>query len=767
MAETYNILKPISNWKGLDLRSSDVERTSEYATDILNAEHRKTGAMNKRNGWKYSHGVAGGCGTFTYLIPDPTTGELIEQLVYIDESGLNIVKAGSISLDYTGTLSCNVDLFLENDGNFFFRIREDNDVNLLVNLGNDSNIAPTVQDLVDAINASTVSISATINDPNIATEAALNFFLVDQLSVNVGTPEELILLYAEPAVTPLLNDVGTVTIDFFEDLIANKNSPAYENPTFANINNVLYIASRYHDLLKYDGNRLIKAGLPTPLDITLNTNNPTGGNLDVESRGSAFYIYVYRYTDAQGNIITSDASLPFEVDITSATDNNVILNIPTVDRSQGFDSENIIIEVYRSVGQEPATFFLVNEVPNIPDVATIPFADATDDSELGFEYIFPIEAHSLPPRMSYIHVYQGLLVGTGDPTNVNAVYYSDIDSPEYFPNNDNSFLIESQIGDRNTGISSLGNSLFVFRRESIHQVLGNLADDSFSVDYYGNARIGCLAHHTIQEVNGFLYFLDSKGVFALDQNGQRLAEVSDVIDPLFTRFDVTFNFQRAVAINDVENDKYLLFMPESNSRTDLSATSNSRVLAFDYVREAWLIWDNINAMGGFTNFNNTIFFSELNTGDSRLAYFKDTGFPSDYADHNTAISFRYSSHWEHLGEPSVFKKFTKVNVLSLDASLEDFESNSFTLDMTTELDWVTGPRSMRTLDFGGQQLGWGDDPWGEFPWGNDRLDRLTTKLRTMKCRSLRVVLENNNLNENVLITLVEYEVATSFKPFIK
>jgi hypothetical protein len=328
-------------------------------------------------------------------------------------------------------------------------------------------------------------------------------------------------------------------------------------------------------------------------------------------------------------------------------------------------------------------------------------------------------------------------------------------------------LIETQIGDRNTGISSLGNSLFVFRNESIHQVLGNLFDGNFSIDYYGNARIGCSAHHTIREVNGFLYFLSRKGVFALDQNGQRLAEISLLIEQLFTDHDQPYNFKRATAINHLEEDKYLLYMPVSASETDLSATSESEIFAYDYVREAWLRWDNINAQAGFTIFGRCLFFGENTSTHNRLGQIHDTGSTQDYADHTDPITFVYKSHWEDLGEPSVFKKFIRMNVISLDASLDDFESDTFTLEYASEIDWIDSPSTVRLLDFGGEQNGWGLDQWGIFPWGNERLDRVRTKMFPVKCKSLRTTFRNDNLIENVLISIVEYEVATAYRPFIK
>lgn len=773
MAKIYNLLKPFKTWLGLDLRSSDVNRPAEYATEILNVDYRKTGAMNKRKGYKWITKDHGGCGITTYLQLNDSTNALDERLVVIDEQ-LNVLEQEKITITYSGTNTCYINIALKEDGNFYFEAFEDNNQFLDINLGKDidDTFIVTVQSLVDQINASgVITASAPIN----INESATNLEITENLLIN--PTGELCLNYFVSVPNP------TGTTSFFTDLVANKDNPEYENPTFANINSSLYIASAYHDLLKYDGNRLYKAGLPKPLDITIEENRTIVGGEDpvilngVGDVTEYFYQVVYRFEDANGNIITSEPSNPLEF---APVSNQVYveLNIPNIEHGSGFDTDSTItIEIYRTLQGAPQTFYLIDEINNDPNNPTQIYNDVADNELDGgvvigpppgaFSYIQPIKPHSLPPRMKYIHVYQGLLVGTGNNDSINTTYYSDIDSPEYFPVFDNAFDIDTQIGDRNTGISSLGNSLFVFRNESIHQVLGNLADDTFSVDYYGNARIGCAAHHTIREVNGFLYFLSRKGVFALDQNGQQLREVSLLIEQLFTKYDTPYNFKRAVAINHLENDKYLLYMPVNTNETDLSASEESEVFAYDYVREAWLRWDGINALSGFTLFNRDLYFNEVSQAHNRLAKIHNTGSTQDYADHTDPITFIYKSHWEDLGEPSVFKKFLRVNVISLDASLDDFESDKFTLNYTSEIDWIDSPSTIRTLDFGGNQLGWGLDPWGLFPWGNERLDRVRTKMLPVKCKSLRTILENDTLIENVLISIVEYEVATSYMPFIK
>ena len=55
MAGKNTLIKSFNNDTGLDLRSSDLTRKPEFASGLLNADYRKTGALNKRKGY---HGKA-------------------------------------------------------------------------------------------------------------------------------------------------------------------------------------------------------------------------------------------------------------------------------------------------------------------------------------------------------------------------------------------------------------------------------------------------------------------------------------------------------------------------------------------------------------------------------------------------------------------------------------------------------------------------------------------------------------------------------------
>lgn len=760
MAVNNILSKGFANFKGLDLRSSDLQRTQEYASEIKNADFRKTGAMVKRKGYQGKTDALGGFGLHTYNDVNTTTGKLIEKLVSLDDN-LHVLTKADLTVTYSGAGTAYCEMFLDSTtNNFFFDIYEDN-----IRIFN--------RDLGKAIEeVSPVPLSALITDINALADFSASAGGIDtEPACFITTFRDLELA---PSNTVEYEYWTTASLPTnaptpFTGAQANSTDDEFENASFASINNVLYIATGYDAMYKFDGNRLYKAGLPQP--ISAPTLNLIAGSI---TDTNVKYIYTYEYIDAKGNIIESIPSA--ESATISPTAQDVEVTVSNILDTTGFDTDStdLKINLYRTTASG-TTFYLVKTVVNDGTTATQVITDDVTAAAIltNIEYIEPIKPHGLPPVVKYLTTYQGLLIASGDPTNVNNVYYSDIDSPEYFPEAQNAFLVDTFFGDKVTGIAPLGNSLFIFKNRSITQVTGTLADDIFRVDLFGSSTIGCSAHHTIKEVNGNLVFLSQKGVYALNQNEQSIKDVSEIIEPEFSLLRNSFNFKKAVAINDLNEDKYIIYMPVEDANNQ--ATSASKVYAYDYFRDAWLVWDNINAMGGISLLDQDLYFTERRFGvtSGSLEYFTfkrlNAGTTYDYADHTEAISFSYKSNWETFGEPSVFKKWLRCKIHSLDASLDDFESEAFTLDLETELDYVGGvPSTQLTFDFSGSQNGgWGLDPWGEFSWGATRLISNLSKLKSAKARSLRLVLENNNVLENVLISGYEFEVAAPYNKFIK
>jgi hypothetical protein len=252
------------------------------------------------------------------------------------------------------------------------------------------------------------------------------------------------------------------------------------------------------------------------------------------------------------------------------------------------------------------------------------------------------------------------------------------------------------------------------------------------------------------------------GPFETNQNISRIDPVCEQRGE--TDSQKLWQFKRATAFHDRVGQKYLCYVP---CETDLSgeryANENSLIFVYDYPRDAWLEWDQINAAGGMTELQNEIFFSErkyyqsLLTAGSYLYRFHNSNTAFDYADNASSIDFYWISAWDFFGEASVLKNFLAIRMFSTEDA-----SSEFDLVVETQVNWIKEPYSTLSVTIGGG--GYGQDQWNVDPWGSPSEPTLTRKLNNNRVKSLRVVFRNSELQKNILLTGYELEVATPYKP---
>lgn len=749
MAKQNILLKAFSQFNGIDLRSSDLERPPSFASDLKNIDFRKTGAMNKRKGYQGKEASFGGYGTTTYSDVNLTTGQITEKLITLD-SKLYERTSGSLNISYSGSETAYADIYTDGT-DFYLDLYDDNVRVLNYNMGSGIEEATpkTIADAKVAVDAiadfsSTITGDSTrsaafmdiVRNKAITTSTPFNFSIQSEVSLPVGAPDPFTLTQ-----TKVSND------DF-------------ENASFSNINNVLYICTGYDPLYKFDGVRCYKAGMPQIAEPS-----PALAGAGAITATNVQYLALYSYTDAKGNLVEGIETVGSTKISPSAQSVDVTLTNLLQASGYDTDSTDLKIRLYRNQVEDSITYYFVDEITNDGTTATQVYNDNTSNANLGAEYIYPIKPHALPPTGKYCTVSQNLLVISGDNGNVNTVYYSDIDSPEYFPT-DNSFNVDTTFGDKVTGLAPLGNALFVFKGRSVFGVTGQIAEDKFRVDLFSKSRVGCVSHDSIQEVKGGLVFLSEKGVFIVNPQTQNTEELSGAVEPLFDDLDLT----QATSVNWLSKDKYILYVPEKNTDYESTAT----IFVYDHFRDAWLIWDNINAMGGMGIVDSELYFIErrnsvIEGGTARFLYkILDQNDTWDYADHTAPISFDYKSHWEAVQEPSMYKKFLRFKIHSLDASRNDFETDSFSIKLRTERNYIAEPHTETTLIFSGESSGqWGVGKWGQFAWGGARKLSEKTKLKSAKSLSMRFVLTNESLHENILISGYEIEAVAPYLPFIK
>jgi hypothetical protein len=817
MAANYVLNKVFQAFGGLNLRVSDLLRTDSFATETNNLVFRKTGAMSKRKGYQIVAESRGGYGIATFPNTDINTGDVTEELVAVDQDLWKIVD-DTFTITYSGPDTAYYDLFVAEGATFKFQMYENGGLVLDYDLGTGKETSfITLNDLITQINAvSNFSASgATV------TKAASFIPVTSNKTISsLGTAVEFEIWQEVPKPSAITNPFSTY--------YAARNTADFENATFATVNNILYISTGYDDLYKYDSLRVYKAGLPSP-SAQLSTNLVAGS-----LTGTYQYKYLYRYIDAKGNFVEGNATSPItvspsseDVELTVANlqansgfntsqavvdGNQVGVTTITITAGHGLLTNDVVYFLDRSSGNyvtrnvtattsttitiDGATvdvnaadiinpqlqivivrtvdtgtlFYEIAVLPNDSANATQTFTDSTADIDLVIEFIAPLKPRDLPPKGKYIEVWRNILYITGSRENPNTVYFSDIDGPEYVPRLTNNFIIESNDGSKNSGIRSLDNILYVFKKNSIAGVTGDVALNQFQVDIVNKQGVGCAAHATLAEIENRIWFLSEFGVYSIAQDGLR--KESEPIDPKFNQPN-GFNFSRATAFFWVDNDQYLIFLPvTATSSGNVYYTTESETYCYDTFRQAWTQWSNFDIGGGVTEYDGDIYFQskEINISANQLHYLKkvySSGLTFDYSDHELPIQFTYKSNWETLGEPSLFKKFLRLKIHSLDASLNNFESEGFTLDLQTEHDYVVSAVSELSMDFTGGALGWGNSPWNDFPWGENRLSAIASKLNNKKAKALRLVINNNELNKNILISGYEYEIVVPYSARIK
>ena len=822
MAENA-LIKYFDNFRGVDLRVSDLKREQGASTEEKNVTRRRTGALSKRKGYQIAARTAGGNGLFNYLNRETgaSSTTTVEELLSVDDELNRLVTGEAFNITYSGSDTAYFDFSLNPaDSNFYFELYDNNVLVLSTNVGTGRETSfVTITTLVAAIHAVT-NFSCTTSS-TYATEPAA--FLPISLNTTIPTTPGVDVEFSawEQVADP--SGVSTV-LSGHNDL---RDTTGFRNMAGVSLDEVLYLNGDGIALSKYDGNRVYSAGMVAPV-IPVDAGSAAGA-----LTGIFKYKTTYEHYDAKGNIIESDASPELTVNIaakdqdltlaylqnttgyntdqgtvssgtTSATltltaphtlqplDNVAVYNNGIVERRKVLSitsttavldasvvsttndivASAVSVKLWRTKAGG-TLFYLHSEYTNDGGTATFAVTDSTLDAALGAEYIDPVKPHTVAvENCKYSTVWRGQLITAGNSEKPLTVYYSDIDSGEYFPT-DNSFDIETRTGKEITGLKALDNLLYVFTEDAIIAVSGDLASDSFVVDVYSDEGIGCMSHSTIQEIDSSIWFLSKSSIYSISQKG--LKEESSQISPKFKTGNL-YDYNRATAYHWVDQRQYLLQMPvttDNGSGANYTAPGTSDVFVYDRFFQGWTLWENYDFTGGMATLNNDLYMMDrsLDLSTSGVRYYlkrvHNTGLTYDYADHESPIEFYFKSHWETLGEPSMFKKYRRIKVFSLDASLNDFESQSFSLTTTVESDYVPFAASDITFDFGGGALGWGTSPWSNFAWGEVRLYTLKHKLNQRRSKAARVVLANSTANENVLISGYELDIAMPYRKEIK
>lgn len=829
MAGTQVLNKRYDNFGGYDLRSDRLTNPL-IALEAKNAIRLDTGPLAKRPGGKTSIGSQGGLGLPEHIRVDSSTGAVTSEILSIGASLYRVITS-SITLTYSGsatgvTLTVYVD---SSTSTWKFKLIADGttDLDYDMGLGFDEASPKTLANLktaVDALSDYAMSISGTTSTP---AAIALPMLIAEPFasgSLVVSFLEYEAVNQPTGASNPFAGSVTNRSDDDFENVVSiNLNNVTY----FSNGYNELKkydgvdvyragmpqgslsgvaagasgsLSGDYIYIISYiqkDAQGNIVEGIesddsstvsPSTQSVNVTVNNvldSTGFNTDCAvAAGAQSGVTTITVDDGSGGTHSMKvgqiayfydgvSSSYVEREITAVAATTITISGANVNiADNAVISNNLRIGIYRTF-DGGIDKYLVAEIPNNSFNTTQVYVDDIVDGSLGAKYLYPLVSHGLPPKGRYITAHQNLLIVAGIFDEPTTVHFSDVLSPEYFGSTQ-SFDVKPVNSKKISGIHSNGEFLAVFQEKSTHLAVGDLTTFTFTVELV-SADIGCVAHNALVEIQGVLFVLTTRGVRPLI-NGAYQESISEQILPIFNRRDLPDDqkpvFKRAVATHDEYNQRYLLYVPaEETTTSELHPNEFQRVYAYDYTRGEWWPWTNINAAGGLLVIDEEMYWSErrYSTFGSTMSYQlhrrHKTKTNYDFKDDVSATPFRYETGWETLGEPSVYKNFNKLKVFSLDA----YRAATFDIQIQTRNNFNSAIHTDLTLSFGagGSSLGWGLSTWGMFPWGNPSTPYKRASLKRIKSQAQQYIFINDTIDEGVLISAWETQVAAPYRREIK
>lgn len=661
---THVIRKNFSDFRGQDLRKSDLTRDRAAAIEFLNVViEDDQEALVTRPGSKIRTPSGPYLGLWTYSWTNPTTGETEEELVGLSDN-LERLTEETFAVAYAGassTVQVNI-YFNTATSTYKFKIIEDVAGTLTTmldyDLGTGLEASPvTLANLDTQITAiSSGDYSATYSGTT--THPAAFLPVIQNEDLSGGT---LNITYYE------WEDINASVSTPFSAYYAARGSAGFEFASAKNLEESLYIAAGgYQYLLKYDGQNVYRAGLPeaTAPSIALNAT----GSLT----GDYFYVSRLRQTDNRGNIRTfwesdysdtvtlagdsMDVTLTNVLAGTGFLTNCAIVNgnqngittgvtvdntphtvkvgdtITLLDRSvspaalvervitavaatsltwaattaidvddNDVISVGLVHELYRN--KAGGTFmYLVGEFPNNSFTATQVINDDLADTSLVVELDVSLKnPELLDVKPRYIQEHQGLTVVGGAFNEPNIVRYSNADNIEGFDTVANVLNVPTTTLGGVSGLISDNERLIVGKETCLYSYAGDLDAGGIIPQRSGDAGVGIAAHNSIQETTWGTLFISQYGIKRV-QYGQ-IQDIGEPVDAFFTRIHSSSSTTPRLkhAFSIVdEKNKTYLCYIPTETGTGTSQYAN------DNSRIRWLKWRpgaNNDVLGEFSGMN--------------------------------------------------------------------------------------------------------------------------------------------------------------------
>lgn len=225
-------------------------------------------------------------------------------------------------------------------------------------------------------------------------------------------------------------------------------------------------------------------------------------------------------------------------------------------------------------------------------------------------------------------------------TNKSRFYWSTIKTIDTWNSAD--FIdVSKDDGQEITGFKVLGQTLVVYKEQSIYLVLFTGDRDIPFLVQKTNSDAGCVAPFSIQEVENGHVFLAYDGLYFFD--GNTSFKMSDRINATFLGLNRT-RFPNAVSTYQHDKNRYWL------SLTSSGASTNDTIITWDSFNNAFSVYNGIDA-SALTKFlvsglDERPYFADY----AGFTYRGDIGTDDQPSGTTTAINAFYATNWKDMGD---------------------------------------------------------------------------------------------------------------------
>ncbi len=195
-----------------------------------------------------------------------------------------------------------------------------------------------------------------------------------------------------------------------------------------------------------------------------------------------------------------------------------------------------------------------------------------------------------------------------------------------------------------------------------------------------NSPVGCIATHSIQELENGHVFLSHDGFYFYD--GNNAFKISDKITTTIQGLNTT-RLEQAKSLVQKDKNRYMCSLPSSGQ------TTNDRVLVWDYFNNAWSVYVGLDpsAMAVFYVSGNEerVYFGDY----SGFTYRMDTGGNDNPLGTETAVDAFYTTNWRHFGDLIDKKGINHVTVF--------YQSSNSVLTFSYTYDFESGEQFSQTF----------------------------------------------------------------------